>query len=64
MTTIITTEGKTMIYLWTNCDGGELTFKDRETALLRCRYRGESDTPGVSMWDVNGRRYFSKDLWA
>ena len=50
-----------MIYLWTN-HGGELSFKDRDTALLRCRYRGESSTPGVSMWDVDGVRYFSKDL--
>lgn len=51
------------IYLW-SAKGDELIFKDRETALRRCRYRGESDTPGVGMWDVGGTRYFSKDLWA
>lgn len=50
-----------MIYLWNN-HGGELSFRDRDTALLRCRYRGESATPGVSMWEVDGIRYFSKDL--
>lgn len=50
-----------MIYLWNN-HGGEMTFKDFDTALLRCRFRGESGTPGVNMYDIDGVRYFTKDM--
>lgn len=50
-----------MIYLWNN-HGGEMTFKDFDTALLRCRFRGESGTPGVNMYHIDGIIYFTKDM--
>lgn len=50
-----------MIYLWNN-HGGDMKFKDRETALMRCRYKGESATGGVSIWLVDGITYFSDTL--
>ena len=52
---------KDEIYLW-NSHGGELTFPNFDAALKRCRFRGESDTPGVNMYDIDGTRYFTKDM--
>ena len=52
-------KGEAMVYLWNN-HGEELKFKDWDTLVKRGRYRGESATPGVQMWDVDGIRYFTK----
>ena len=49
------------VYLWNN-HGGELEFASVEIARMRCLFRGESATPGVNMYDVDGIRYFTKDM--
>ena len=50
-----------MVYVWDN-QGNDLSFKDWDTFLLRARYRGQSGTEGVSMWSIDGRTFFYKDL--
>ena len=52
-----------MVYFWNN-HGGELTFANIDVALKRrsLRFRGESGTPGVNMYHIDGILYFTKDM--
>lgn len=50
-----------MIYFW-NSHGGDMRFDCLDKALKRAKYRGMSGTKGVSMWDIDGVRYFTKDM--
>ena len=54
-------KNKDEIYLW-SCHGGEMVFRSIDVALKRCRFCGESGTPGVNMYDIDGIRYFTKDM--